>query len=453
MQKASRFIFRDYIADHNTSTISFRYAIEFADKKTDEYVEVLHIPGVTTEMWGSVPETLVDQVLKNLHLALGMSYWKMHCAKEISLEGSELTQKEADFWNTVYTKGMGEFFYRNKIDFRGLVNFPVNKNVMPPKATVFPRSPKSLVPIGGGKDSVVTIELLKKASIDFDLFSLKPSIVQGRMAKISKHTLITLEDKLDPKMISLSAHGEVFNGHIPITVVYMFTGMLTALLFDYRYVVFSNEQSASSGNVKYLGMEVNHQWSKSIEFELAFKEYVRSFITPSLEIFSILRPMSEIEIVRRFTSYPEYFRTFSSCNRNFTISTKQPDKGEDRAYWCGKCPKCAFVFLCLTAFLPKETVIDIFGKNLYADKTLIPLFSELLGLEKFKPFECVGTPEEVAVAMNRAYITHAYDGEPVMNLFQERVLPGLSNIGIMERKVLSLDSLETIPEIFRPILS
>jgi hypothetical protein len=213
-------------------------------------------------------------------------------------------------------------------------------------------------------------------------------------------------------------------------------------------VAFANERSAASGNVEYLGMQVNHQWSKSLACEMRFRDYIHTFVTPDITPFSLLRPFDEIEIVRRFTKYPEYFGKVSSCNRNFSIASPRPETS-NRAYWCGECPKCAFVFSCLAAFLPKETVVGIVGKNLFADASLLPLYRELLGIEAFKPFECVGTADETTVAFHRASQSHAYDEDVVMKMFQSDVLPTISNIAELEQRVFTRGDLSTIPAPFQ----
>jgi hypothetical protein len=233
----------------------------------------------------------------------------------------------------------------------------------------------------------------------------------------------------------------------------MFVGMLAGALYDYAYVVFSNEKSADIGNVEYLGQEINHQWSKSIEYEIMMRNYVRKFTTDSLDAFSLLRPLHEIEIVRRFSLLPQYFNSFSSCNRNFSQAANPASLREGHAYWCGECPKCAFVFACLAAFLPKEIVLDIFGKNLFADAALIPLYSELLGFEAFKPFECVGTPDETGFALYKAHKSGSYEGDAIMKLFVEKGLAPIEAVAPqLEKVLLSPERTDTIPREFEALL-
>jgi hypothetical protein len=65
----------------------------------------------------------------------------------------------------------------------------------------------------------------------------------------------------------------------------------------------------------------------------------------------------------------------------------------------------------MRAFLPAETVNKIFWKNLFADAALLPLFKELLGIEGCKPFECVGTNEEMLIALKLASERGFWAGE------------------------------------------
>ena len=91
--------------------------------------------------------------------------------------------------------------------------------------------------------------------------------------------------------------------------------------------------------------------------------------------------------------YKKYHKVFKSCN----IGSK-----EDPWKWCDKCPKCLFVYIILSPYLSDEELLEIFKENLYEKENLLKTFRELLGLEKFKPFECVGTVKEVRYAVSMA---------------------------------------------------
>ena len=54
----------------------------------------------------------------------------------------------------------------------------------------------------------------------------------------------------------------------------------------------------------------------------------------------------------------------------------------------------------LSPYLYKDELVDIFHKNLFEDKDLLKTFIELTGNGETKPFECVGTYEEVNFAIS-----------------------------------------------------
>lgn len=385
-----KFIFNGYNSNLEKGEIVFNFG--FRDEKNIDFTEKISFPSVSSQ----IPPILLKSLLDNLMLVLGISYWKLYCPKEIVVESNFLTKEQAEFWNTVYTKGMGEFFYKNKLDFRGLINFPYNEEskVSP---VDFSRRDRALLGVGGGKDSIVVAEMLKKQNREFDTYTGEEKIKQEVALVIGKNPIV-VKRELDHKLFELNKEKEAYNGHIPISAVYAFLGIMACVFYDYKDFVVGNEQSANYGNVEYLGEMINHQWSKSEEFEKLFSNYVGKFITPSITYSSPLRNMTELQVVGEFAKYPKYFKVFSSCNRNFRIN---PSARLRTSRWCGECPKCLFVFICLAAFLPKKDILDIFGKNLFEDKNLIPLFEELIGVRNFKPFECVGTQEEVKEALEK----------------------------------------------------
>jgi UDP-N-acetyl-alpha-D-muramoyl-L-alanyl-L-glutamate epimerase len=387
MSNVLSFIFRGYNCNLEKGEVFFHFS--FRGEKNIDFTEKISFPPVADR----IPEPLLKSLLDNLMLILGISYWKLYCPKEIVIENNFLTKEQAEFWNIVYTKGLGEFFYKNKIDFRGLVKFPYNENAK--ISTVgFQRKDRVLLGIGGGKDSIVVAEMLKEQKKDFDVLSGEEKI-KIEVAQVIGKVPIVFKRELDPKLFDLNKEKGTYNGHIPISVVYAFLGVMACAFYNYENFVVGNEKSANYGNVKYLGEMINHQWSKSEEFEKLFQEYIRKFITPDIEYSSPLRQMTELQVVGKFIKYPKYFKVFSSCNGNFKINNPSDRK------WCGKCPKCIFVFIALSAFLPKNEVIDIFDKDLFEDEKLISLFEELIGKKNFKPFECVGTQGEVREALNK----------------------------------------------------
>ncbi len=451
MQDAQEFSFGDYSLNTDLSIATFSYVVRLHSGERIAYKDTLEFARVTKDQWESIPKPLLTAMLQDLSIMLGINYWKIHCAPQMRIEGFGLTREQAEFWNVMYTKGLAEFFFKSNIDFRGLISFPHEETRIRP-LTRLSQSDRVLLTQGGGKDSIVSAEILKKNGVPFDVFILGKTEMQTRVAKLIGHRTISVRRKLDCAATRLQDSGDVERG-FPSTSTITFIAIVVAALNGHRYVMLSNEQSAETGNIEYLGLEVNHQWSKSIESEMLIREYLERFVTPDIIPFSMLHQFTEIEMVRRFATYPKYFHSFSSCNMNFYLPLSDHGRPEmNRAYWCNACPKCVFMFACLTAFLPKEIVTDIFGANLYSDQGLIPIFKELLGLEGFKPFECVGTPEEMLVAMYRAQETGSYDKEPAMMLFKEHDSLRVDSLKDMQDRVFSIHGPGTIPREFAPFL-
>jgi len=442
MTNDSKFIFSGHTWSSEEGEATFSYIIQH---KNEEFTfrEVITFP--VDGQVKNVPQELLKKTLDTLLLVLGMSYYKLFCPKEIILNDIHLSKEQADFWNTVYTKGLGEFFYQNKLDFHNLISFPISGSTSTPIS--FPRQDRCLVGIGGGKDSIVAGELLKELHKDFTAFVVNEHPIKEQTIELLGVESLVIKREIDPQLLMLNKRDDVYNGHVPFSAFIAFISLFTALLYDYRYAIFANEESASYGNVTYLGEEINHQWSKSLVFEDLFQQYVKTFVTPDVEYFSILRPFSEIAIAGRFARCPQYFPVFSSCNKNFRI-TEKTDKR-----WCGECPKCAFTFLMLAAFLPKETVVGIFGQDLLAKESLVQTYKELLGVVAVKPFDCVGTPEEVTVAFSLVRRKNEYEGDVSMEFFTAVVLPKMTDIARLEDKVFALSTNHKIPKAFQEVLA
>lgn len=164
--------------------------------------------------------------------------------------------------------------------------------------------------------------------------------------------------------------------------------------------------------------------------------------------------MYELKIAKLFSQYPQYFDLFSSCNNNFKIIESNKTTAHRR---CGTCPKCAFVYTTLRPFISTEDTQRIFGQELYTNESLLPLYKELLGIEGIKPFECVGTNEEVTYAMYLQYEKQKDSSQlpAILELFKNTVLPTLSPSDLLdlEKKLFTTTTEQTnIPQKFQAIL-
>ena len=388
--KAIVFEFTSYKFEPEKKRIFFNYRTEIRNSEPILFTEMVEFQD--SPDFENLPKGLLEKIFQGLHLVLGVSYYKLHCATIVRHKYS-LAKEETYFWNTVYKKGLGEFFYRNELNPKILPKFQLDKKARPNNFRL-EKSNKFFVAVSGGKDSIVAAELLKKHGVDaIAVFveTQKKSALVDKVIEVSGLDSLKIKRYLDWKVFDKSAG--YFQGHIPISAIYAFLAVLCCVVYKRTYFAMSNEHSSNFGNIKYKGENINHQWSKSFEFENLFQNYVKNFITPDVYYFSLLRPFYEIRIAELFSKRKKYFPYFSSCNKNFKIESAS-DK-----LWCGECPKCAFVFLLLSVFLEREDLINIFGKNLFDDKNLLPLFKDILGFGKLKPFDCVGTFEESRAAL------------------------------------------------------
>lgn len=381
----------------------------------------------------------LDAALDGLHLIAGISYWKTCCPAHIRLQRNTLTAWDVSFWNEVYSQGLGEFFFRNRIDPEGKIAFPLALSARDQEPNRATAEGPALLLVGGGKDSLVSHELLRHGDLTHHLFYV------GRRQQIEplisgfEAPRLLLHRQLDPRLFELNAAGAL-NGHVPVSAYYAFAAQLVAVLEGFGTVIASNERSASSGNLRRADFEVNHQWSKSLRFESLFQQWQDRHLRRIPRYFSLLRPLSELGIAHILARYPQHYPYFSSCNRNF----RQID-GQTSRRWCGRCSKCLFVFIVLAPWLDNEPLQRIFGDNLLAREENRSTAAELLGLEGHKPFDCVGTPEEVCAALWLCHKQDRFRDLPVMRCFVDRVLPKLTDPDTLVESLLTPSTDHRLP--------
>lgn len=429
------FTFGSYKINATHSEIIFTYYIEFKNKKRKTYTDKLYFKNIDKELWEKIPEAILKPTLESLLIMIGINYWCVFPTKNIHIEGFKLTREQANFWNSLYLNGLGEFFYKMKIDFHNLIDFPYDDSFTTQEPIRFELPKRVLLLNGAGKDSILSAEILKELNTPFDFFAFAPTPAHKNIAKLVGAKNIEVTRRRDPKLERKMSWFAVSNDY-PSVSTFTFVSILIAEVLGYNSIVFSNERSADFGNLNYLGLEVNHQWCKSSEAENMINDYIKNYITPDISTKSLLRKYSELEIVRRFVNYPKYLRCVTSCNTYFWLS--RPEQILRRkAYWCNRCPKCVFLFTCFSAFLPKKEILEIFGSDLYTKKNLLPLFKRILGIEGFKPLDCVGEPEEMILAMHLASLRKEYTGEPAIELF-EKYFPSSFDFNKLKENVFDI---------------
>lgn len=344
---------------------------------------------------GDYSKPAAEYAAFSLGMAELVSYWKCACPPRVEIRCGGLDEAQILWWKKLYFNGLGEFFYRNEItaNFDDFMTITAPDKPAPPEPLPEDARPLSgaLVPVGGGKDSVVTLEILKSAGMEITPYIINALPAAAECAEISgapPESVVCPRRAIDKTLLELNKAGYL-NGHTPFSAVVAFSSLLFGIFLNKRYIVLSNESSANETYVT--GMEVNHQYSKSTEFERDFREYRAAYFPGCPEYFSLLRPLSEWQIARAFVKYPRYFGAFKSCNL-----------GSKKNIWCRNCAKCLYVYILLAAFLDDDKLTEIFGENLLEREDLAPLLDGLMLDGEDKPFECVGTKSEVRLSLKMA---------------------------------------------------
>lgn len=382
--------------------------------------------------------------------SLGMvelvSYWKATCSPDVKILCGNLSEEETEWFRKLYFKGLGEFFYRNEIapDFSSFINIISEGEKIVPSGEKISGN-KNLISIGGGKDSVVSLETLSSLKEDNFCYIINPDKATRATAEkggYSEEKIIAVRRNLDRKIVELNSQG-FLNGHTPFSAIVAFSSMISAYLFGIKNIVLSNESSANESTVK--GTDINHQYSKSFEFECDFRNYAEKFIGAGINYFSLLRPLSEFQIAEFFSeNCKDYHPYFRSCNL-----------GGKTDSWCCKCPKCLFITIILSPFLSDDEIKNIFGENLLAKEEMLSDYDKLLGLLPEKPFECVGMRDEVILASHltlKKYLDEKKD-LPVLISHFEKVCDKNYDAENEYRKMVShFDENNNIPDDFMKIL-
>ena len=370
--------------------VSLHYALDDVETFTETF-DIPLAPGAT------VDQEAVRPILDLLHWIAGVSYYKMAAPPEVACETGPPPAAAAAYLEALYSEGLGEFAYANRDHLERLPRpeFPrqAEQASTPPAR---PEPTRVLVPIGGGKDSIVALEVVRESGLDFALFVVNPLDPMRRTAEVAGVPMLEVRRGLPLAQFKrLNASGAL-NGHVPITAIIACVALLTAKLNGYDAIALANERSASIGsNLVYDGIEVNHQFSKSVRAEQLLRAAAAEAL-PDVDIFSLLRPASELAIARTFaTQLARYHHAFTSCNRNF--QTDPALRGGEA--WCRDCPKCRFVFLILAPFMEPEGLADIFGGAMLDDEEQFEGFALLTATGGHKPFECVGEEQESLAAI------------------------------------------------------
>jgi len=376
----------DFVVKNTEIQAKFHFAIE------NEYFFEPVVTFQTGNFSALGYEKDIEILLFHVGLVELISYWKAACPPIVHIKPFVLTEDQIQWWKKLWFNGLGELFWLNSIetssnDFMNVVcDGEAQFEKIQYKQT---HQHGVIVPVGGGKDSAVSLEFFKYLNIEQFPMLVNPRAAMTETvdaAGISKPNCFVTSRSIDPQLLSLNNEG-FLNGHTPFSSLLAFQSLVYSLVSGIKDIALSNESSANEATVP--GTNINHQYSKSLEFESDFRNYVHSNLSKSFNYYSVLRPLSELQIAYAFQTYKHHLSVFKSCN----VGSKQN-------IWCGKCPKCLFTAIMLLPFIGLDRIEQIFGYQIFNNEQLTPIFDQLIGKHQVKPFECVGTPHEIQMALN-----------------------------------------------------
>jgi hypothetical protein len=405
--KYPEFVFDSYEVNFEPEAIKVEYVYTLGEHT---FKPTVTIP--TTDISNEeLDEDFLSYLFFNFGIINAINYYKLTIAPKFVIKAGYIDDEQKLFFKKLFYHGLGEFLYINNLpfDYNSLVEIesaPLDPDNVP-EFEVGEGYTGNLIPVGGGKDSVVTLEALQPMHPDNLCFQFNRNIYPENQAALNciknagyrNSDIANFNLTLDEHMLELNKEG-YYNGHIPFSSCLAFAAYITAYLNKKANIVLSNEASANEGNIA--GSTVNHQYSKSFEFESDFQHYVDRYFTSQIHYFSLLRCLNEYEIVQRFIRHPIYLNIFRSCN-----------VGTHENKWCGHCAKCLYVFIMLYPFISLDKLKKIFGGNLFEDASLSNTLVGLVRPDITKPFECVGTKEEINYCMTLA-VNNTQDELPVL---------------------------------------
>lgn len=309
-------------------------------------------------------------------------------------------------------------------------------------------SRRVLLPIGGGKDSIVVWHKLLQQSKEPILMYISDTYEEFdqniRLQEVV-NIMQSNSNSLPLLVMKHSFHSSNFEkyarsfykpcGH-PFAALVVFDCLFLAYLLNITEISFGFEKSADDGNGIRLscGTEVNHQYDKSSQFIKLVSEFsINELSLPLIQLKSEIQQLDELEICQVFVSNPlkKFHHCFLSCNMNSDLLGRSIINPRG---WCCQCEKCAFVFLLLSAYLNPCDVQVIFGGcDLLSNKSsfimkMKPIFYSLVGLFdgltsnlQHKPFECVGTVHETRKALALAFKRRVDNNFIIEDMLQELV--------------------------------
>ena len=240
------FYYRGYEAEWEEGALNITYTFEIEGLSVFTPHWTFPLPqGRLEEIKGRVTE----EMLFSLGMVELISYWKIACPPQVYIEKGKLDSEQIRWWKHLYFNGLGEFFYVNGIEEAREENFmeihcqdfrtgkePSSEEASPVSALEQEGkrslSKGFLVPIGGGKDSAVTLDLLMDGGYPVYGYIINPrgaSLNTAERAGLSDEKVMKVKRTLDQRMLELNRRGYL-NGHTPFSALVAFSSLIGAAI-------------------------------------------------------------------------------------------------------------------------------------------------------------------------------------------------------------------------------
>lgn len=313
------------------------------------------------------------------------------------------TPRFADLWSTIFRNVWGVWRYENDIpDYAGpqVIDDPIKDVGSPASVRLRPDiGGKLLMLCGGGKDSLATAKLLEGAGVPYEAMVYSHSIYgkaqrqHDLIDSMLRHTSArrvhrgwVYDTALDSPAARVHPEYGVKRMLSAETVSSYWTALPIALQHDFERVALGVTKSTDEHNFTWekTGEEINYLWGMSVRAEKLLHDYIRAEIAENLSYFHLLRPIYDLLVFSLLTRDQAAVTSTHSC------AQQKP--------WCCRCPKCIYVWMHLVAYLDDWVVDQMFRENLFDLPENRSFIRKMLGIEGYKPWDCMGTVSETQVA-------------------------------------------------------
>ena len=237
-QKYKKFIYKDFKITEDKESINITYYFEIPGlTKFEPNIQIMK----KNIKYKSIDNEYIRNIVFNLGMIEVISYWKCVCSENVIIECGNLNGEQKQWFKKLYYNGTGEFRYINNIHIEQekFVNFVTNKEV----ESIVPEIPSTdilsgyIIPVGGGKDSVVTLEKLKEEKRNNYCLTVggkEPVLECCKIAGYNDNQIIEVKRTIDANLLELNKEGYL-NGHTPFSSVLAFLSYLIAYLTNKKY--------------------------------------------------------------------------------------------------------------------------------------------------------------------------------------------------------------------------